>query len=334
MREATAILLAHSDKAERAVPARAVYRYVWQTSRKAQMLICLLTMIIAPLPMVYLELQRRMVDEAVTERNLGFLARLAIAYLVVICIKSVLKYVLNMAKGIAIETVARDIRRRVMVKASEAHDPKRRAGDVVPGATLVSILAAETEDMSGFAGDAFAVPLLSGGTVLYVVGYLIWVQPEIALLALAVYLPQLIIVPMTQHTINRLARLQIRLTRFLGHVAEHGQQLHAGILRNAGRTLIERLYRVRVWIYLRKYFLSELGNFLASLGPLIVLTVGGYLVITGRTEIGTLVVFISGLQRIADPWDEMVNFYRAISNTSVIFAMINTKLDPALAANS
>jgi hypothetical protein len=45
--------------------------------------------------------------------------------------------------------------------------------------------------------------------------------------------------------------------------------------------------------------------------------------------VGTLVVFISGLQRIADPWDEMVNFYRAISNTSIIFAMINTKLGSA-----
>ncbi|MBL8906606.1 MAG: ABC transporter ATP-binding protein [Rhizobiales bacterium] len=316
------------------MPARALYRYIWETSRSTQLLVCVLTMIIAPLPMAYLELQRRMVDEAVTSRNLGLLAKLAIAYLVVICIKSALKYALNMTKGIAIETVARDIRRRVMVKATETHDRTRAAGDRVPGATLVSILAAETEDMSGFAGDAFAVPLLSGGTILYVVGYLIWVQPEIALLALGVYLPQIIIVPVTQRRINRLARLRIRLTRFLGHVAEHGHKAHGGILRNAGRTLIDRLYSVRIWIYLRKYFLSELGNFLASLGPLIVLTVGGYLVITGRTEIGTLVVFISGLQRIADPWDEMVNFYRAISNTSVVFAMINTKLGSASPADS
>jgi ABC-type multidrug transport system fused ATPase/permease subunit len=307
------------------VTARSLYHYVWQTSRTPQLLICVLTMIIAPLPMAYLELQRRMVDEAVTDRSPSLLMKLAAAYLVVICIKSGLKYALNMAKGTAIETVARDLRRRVMVKAADTGDARSQ----VPGATLVSILAAETEDMAGFAGDAFAVPLLSGGTVLYVVGYLLWVQPEIAILALAVYLPQMVIVPATQHTINRLARLRIRLTRLLGHVAEHGQERHQGILRNAGRTLIDRLYRVRIWIYLRKYFLSELGNFLASLGPLIVLSVGGYLVITGKTEVGTLVVFISGLQRIADPWDEMVNFYRAISNTSIIFAMINTKLGSA-----
>ncbi len=182
--------------------------------------------------------------------------------------------------------------------------------------------------MSGFAGDAFAVPLLSGGTILYVVGYLVWVQPQIAALAIAVYLPQMFIVPSVQHRINRLARLRIRLSRFLGHIAEHGGVLHGQRVQHSGNALIERLYQVRVWIYLRKYFLSELGNFLTNLGPLIVVAVGGYLVITGKTEVGTLVVFISGLQRIADPWDEIVNFYRAVSNTSVVYAMVSSKLGP------
>jgi len=47
-------------------------------------------------------------------------------------------------------------------------------------------------------------------------------------------------------------------------------------------------------------------------------------------------VFISGLQRISDPWDELVNFYRAISNTTVMYAMICDKLGverPALASH-
>ncbi len=83
------------------------------------MLICILTMVIAPLPMAYLELQRRMVDDAIVQRDLRLLAILGAAYLAVVCIKSALKYALNMTKGIAIETIARDIRRRVMTKAVE-----------------------------------------------------------------------------------------------------------------------------------------------------------------------------------------------------------------------
>jgi len=303
--------------------ARALYGYIWRASRSQQTIICILTMIISPIPMAYLELQRRIVDDAIPQRDVQLLALLGIAYLAVICVKSALKYGLNMAKGVVVEIVARDLRQRVMKRAASlsggsdsSHLPNR--------ATLVSMLSAETDDMSGFSGDAFAVPLLSIGTILYVAGFLLWVQPAIAILALVVYLPQVLIVPATQHKINRLARLRIRLTRFLGRLAMHLPTKVAA--QTPGAVHIQRLYRVRIWIYQRKFFLSELGNFLASLGPLIVLTFGGYLVITGRTEVGTLVVFISGLQRIFDPWDELVTFYRAISNTTVMYAMICDQL--------
>jgi ABC-type multidrug transport system fused ATPase/permease subunit len=306
--------------------ARTLYAYVWETSRRQQIIVCVLTMAISPLPMAYLELQRRIVDDAITQRNLYLLALLGVAYFGVISVKSALKYALNMTKGLAIESVARDIRRRILVKAATSEGD----GDTADftGATVVSMLSAETEDMSGFAGDAFAVPLLSAGTILYVAGYLLWVQPAIAIMAILVYFPQILIVPYTQHKINRLARLRIRLTRFLGHLATLRAQPRTAP-HPAGWLSIDRLYRVRIWLYLRKFLISELGNFLASVGPLIVLTVGGYLVITGRTEVGTLVVFISGLQRISDPWDELVNFYRAISNTTVLFAMIRQKLSVA-----
>jgi ABC-type bacteriocin/lantibiotic exporter with double-glycine peptidase domain len=62
------------------------------------------------------------------------------------------------------------------------------------------------------------------------------------------------------------------------------------------------------------------------MGTLIVLMVGGYLVIQGKTQVGTLVVFISGLGRIADPWDQIINFYREVSNTAVMFDMIAQRL--------
>jgi ABC-type bacteriocin/lantibiotic exporter with double-glycine peptidase domain len=82
------------------------------------------------------------------------------------------------------------------------------------------------------------------------------------------------------------------------------------------------LYKLRIWIYLRKFSLTALGNLLDALGPLIVLMVGGYLVIQGKTQVGTLVVFISGLARIADPWDQLINFYRSVSGTAMMYDMI------------
>jgi ABC-type multidrug transport system fused ATPase/permease subunit len=307
--------------------ARDLYRYVWRTSRPKQLVICLLTMMIAPLSAVILELQRRIVDDAVGARSMRLLAMLCAVYVGVICLRTGLKYALSMYQGAAVETVARDLRLRILKKMRvPGHNRKQEASNSDSG-TVVSLLGAETEDMSGFAGDALSLPLLQTGTIVYVVGYLLWVEPVITILALIVYFPQAVIVPVIQHTINRLGRLRIRLARHLGNMAVSVSGRSAAAKRAPGGILIDRLYRIRIWIYLRKYFLAELGNFLDHLGPVIVLAIGGYFAIQGKAQASTLVVFISGLQKISDPWNQLINFYRTVSNTAVMHAMIFAKLE-------
>jgi ABC-type multidrug transport system fused ATPase/permease subunit len=75
-------------------------------------------------------------------------------------------------------------------------------------------------------------------------------------------------------------------------------------------------------IYRIKFFLTFFGNFLDAIGPLIVLAVGGWLVMRGGVEIGTLVVFISGFQKLADPWDQLTNFYRMLSTARAKYRLI------------
>jgi ABC-type multidrug transport system fused ATPase/permease subunit len=303
-----------------------LYLYVWQTSRSRQIMICLLTMLLAPLMTVPLELQRRIVDYALVEKNVSLLMALGGAYFGIICLQGGIKYLLNMLKGTAVEMIARDIRAKIVGNARKLNELGSQSGGGLNSGEIVSMLAAEAEDVSGFGGEALGLPLLAGGTILYVAAYLIWVQPAIAILAVIIYLPQAVIVPVTQHTINRLARLRIRTVRSLGHLAVRVSR--GDILGGTpGHILINRIYRLRILIYLRKYSLAALGNFLDSLGSIIVLTVGGYLVIQDKTEVGTLVVFISGLAKIADPWDQLINFYRSVSNTAVAYEMIRSKLE-------
>jgi ABC-type multidrug transport system fused ATPase/permease subunit len=310
--------------------SRALYQYVWRTSRSKQIAICVLTMILAPLSAVPLELQRRIFDQALSQKDLNLLVVLCGIYFAIVCIQGALKYLLNMVKGVAVETIARALRRTIVKKARSAkHDKAARATDL-NDSTIVAMVAAETEDLSGFAGDALSIPLLNGATIAYVAGYLLWVQPGIAVLAMLIYFPQAVIVPITQRTINRLARLRIRLVRNLGQLAIRDDRRPSDRGQPPGSILIDRMYKVRIWIYLRKYALTALGNFLDSLGPIIVLAVGGYLFMQGKTQIGTLVVFISGLAKIAEPWDQLINFYRSISNTAVMYDMINARLKNAL----
>jgi ABC-type bacteriocin/lantibiotic exporter with double-glycine peptidase domain len=222
-----------------------------------------------------------------------------------------------------------------MKKASSLKLNRKKNSPDEDSGTVVSMLGAETEDMSGFAGDALSLPLLQGGTILFVIGYLLWIQPIIAIVAVIVYFPQAVIVPVIQLTINRLGRLRIKLMRNLGNLAVRNlERPHKTAKQTPGGALIDRLYRIRIWIYRRKNFLAELGNFLDSVGPIIVLTIGGYLAIQGKTQVSTLVVFISGLQKISDPWNQIINFYRTISNTAVMHAMIRDKLEGSLSTSS
>jgi ABC-type multidrug transport system fused ATPase/permease subunit len=310
--------------------SRALYLYVWRTSRSKQIAICVLTMSLAPLSAVPLELQRRIFDDALSARNLKLLAILGGIYFAVVCVQGGLKYLLNMVKGMAVETIARDLRLKIVKKARPVKSRSAKKKTDLNDSTVVAMIAAETEDVSGFGGDALGLPLLSAATIAYVGGYLLWVQPAIAVLAMLIYFPQAVIVPVTQHTINRLARVRIQLARNLGQLAIRDDSRMSDRRERPGSILINRIYKVRIWIYLRKYALAALGNFLDSLGPIIVLTVGAYLVMQGKTQISTLVVFISGLAKIADPWDQLINFYRSVSNTAVMYDMINARLKNAL----
>lgn len=49
--------------------------------------------------------------------------------------------------------------------------------------------------------------------------------------------------------------------------------------------------------------------------------------IQGRTEVGTVVAFISGLNRVNDPWGDLVNYFRDMTNARVKFRLIAAVLD-------
>jgi ABC-type multidrug transport system fused ATPase/permease subunit len=298
-----------------------LYAYVWKTSMAGQIRICLMTAIVAPLAMAPLELQRRIVEDAVGSRDMRMLALFVAAYLVVVLVQNGIKYAVNLTKGRVLEDVARDIRYRVLASSLAASG----SSSAIDGGTTVSILAAESEDVGGFASESFSVPLLQAGTIFAVAGYLLWVEPLIAIFAIVIYLPQAIVVPRVQHAINRLARTKTWLVRKLGRNVSDANSRRAVFpdeWRVRAANLIDNVLATRMKIYVRKFALTFLGNVLDGLGPIAVLGIGGYLVTRGETEIGTLIVFISGFQKMSGPWDELINFYRTASNAGIAYRLI------------
>jgi ABC-type bacteriocin/lantibiotic exporter with double-glycine peptidase domain len=131
-------------------------------------------------------------------------------------------------------------------------------------------------------------------------------------------------VPLGQGIINKWAAAHARFVRRIGDlIVEPLAAIAANVdPRRQYQALVDDSYDARVRIYRVKFFLTFFGNLLDAIGPLIVLTVGGWLVVQGRVEIGTLVVFISGFQKVADPWDQLTGFYCMLSNARVKYRLI------------
>jgi ABC-type bacteriocin/lantibiotic exporter with double-glycine peptidase domain len=80
-------------------------------------------------------------------------------------------------------------------------------------------------------------------------------------------------------------------------------------------------------IYFRKFGMNFLMNLLYTLGVIAILAVGAWLLLQGRTDAGTIVAFISGLALMNDPWRDLVNYFRDLTNAGLKYRMIKVELD-------
>jgi len=81
-------------------------------------------------------------------------------------------------------------------------------------------------------------------------------------------------------------------------------------------------------VYRRKFTMNFLMNLLHHLGIVGILFVGGWLVLEGRLQLGTVVAFISGLNQINDPWGDVVNYFQNMTNARVKYQLIARVLEP------
>ena len=83
---------------------------------------------------------------------------------------------------------------------------------------------------------------------------------------------------------------------------------------------------MRLRVFKLKFGLKFLVSALQSVGVFALLFVGGIMVLNGKTEIGIVVAFISGLDRVLDPWRELIAFVRSTSAAKVQFDLIEGTL--------
>jgi ABC-type multidrug transport system fused ATPase/permease subunit len=317
-----------------------LYHYILRISRHGQINLGVMCLVIAPLAMVPLELQKRIVDDAIVGKDFDLLLILGAIYLGVTLLHVVLNFALNYYGGLVGECVIRDLRQAVyrctradgaaaekeaiFPLAAAREGKKSQRTEQVDKGTIVSMMAAEVEPLGVFVGESVAFPLLHGGTVVTVFGYLLYIQPMLALFAVLLYSPAFFLVPWLQKAINRNSNERAKTVRELGDFIvgdDQGPSKSGGLPENL-TDLLSRIYRLRLRIYRSKFLMKSFINFLGFIGPLSILVIGGWLAIEGQTTVGTILALISGLQKIRNPLRGMINFYRRVSDARVKYRLL------------
>lgn len=296
-------------------PVASLSQYVWRMSARHQCFIVLLALAVAVLSMAPLELQRRMINEAIEGADLNLLAMLALVYLGVLVLQGALKYALRLYQGWIAESTIRYCRGHLYsVHRNRRYDQADDNGD----GQAVSVIGAEIEQLGGFVGEALSSPAVNGGMLAALFGYMLWVEPMIAGIAICFFLPQMLMVPWIQQRMNRLIDRRISMLRDLGDVVANDDMKHQGDGKPEDlEPFLIRIYRNRIRFFAWKFAGKALVNLLNALAPLSVLVVGGYLVIEGSTTIGVVVAFITGFERMASPMTELIAYYRLAQQVRV-----------------
>jgi ABC-type multidrug transport system fused ATPase/permease subunit len=318
------MLATRADASDAAVP-EGIYGYNRQTGAAHQATLCLIAIAVFLIGMAPLELQRRIVNGAFEKRDLSTILTLCATYIGVAVVAGGLKLGLHVYRGWVSERSVRHLRGLVYDLAVRTHQARR--DDPRQEGIGLSVILAEAEAVGGFVGISISEPLLELGILVSVFGYMLVIQPWMALLSLALFSPQLVFVPLLQRRINKRARKRIEILRDVSAdlVDDWG---HDGIGRHRGvfERRIHRIFGLNMRIYKLKFAMTFIMNLLHHLGIAGVLLVGGWFIVEGRIEVGTVVAFISGLSRVNEPWTDLVAYFREMTVAQVKYRLIASVL--------
>jgi len=301
----------------RAMP-RTFFGYVWEVSSRHQSGLCLLSVAVFLLSAVPLELQRRIVNDAIGKGAIDMIVWLAIAYAAVALAEGAVKLWLNIYRSWVSERAVLDLRRGIGALTGNALAAENRADSE---GVEISMILTESEPIGGFVGMSISEPLLQGGILVSVFGYLVWLEPWMALVSMAVFSPQLVFVPLMQRAMNRRASERIHTLRAVsgGIVGATGGDTALAAAQDGH---IDHVFTLNMGIYKLKFTMNFLMNLMHHLGVASVLGVGGWFAAHGRIEVGTVVAFVSGLAKVNDPWGDVVNWYREMTAVNMRYRLV------------
>lgn len=330
---------------------RNIYRYILRHSKRQQIVLTIMAVVSFPFLYAFYEVPKQIINhiskssvtkgEGVSKSMVGFemdaityLIAMCLIFLALVLINQGFKYVINVYRGLTGERLLRRLRYDLYGRVLRFPQPAFRK---VSQGEIIQMINGEVEPLGGFFGEAYSLPIFQGGYLVVILGFVVWQNVWLALAAIMFYPLQFYFIPKLQRRVNLLGKQRVRLVRGLsdriGESVSGAAEIHAH--NTARRELAEfarrlgDIFQVRYQIFLWKFVIKFINNTVNHLGPFFFFSVGGYLVIQGSLEIGTLVAVLAANKDLAAPWKELLNFYQRREDARIKYEQVIEQFEPA-----
>ncbi len=321
-----------TDKAKVPVTKRSLYYWIISKHYGLQILLLAIILISIFFKVVPLELQKRIVNEAISQRDEHLLLWYCGLYLSAVLMAGLSKYLINMLQVIIGQKILIGLRTELYMHV--LHLPLQRYRGLRPG-SAISAITGELNAIGSFLGQALAVPLTSILTYLFVFSYMFSLSRTLTLITIAIYPFELFVIPWLQKKFNiwnqkrntTVREMSDTVNEAINGIVEIQSYNRYQFEKNRISRIIDKLYHIIITLNLYKFGIKFSGNLFQALGPFLLFLVGGHLAINGQFSLGALVAFLSAHEKLYDPWQELRLFYQEYQNALVTYQQITRLFD-------
>jgi putative ABC transport system ATP-binding protein len=316
-----------------------IYGYILHYSLKEQIYLVVVTLLSFPFLYYSLDLPKIIVNRAISgkefpQKFLGmefeqipYLLILCCIFLLLVLINGWFKLHINVKKGQVGERMLRRLRYQLyerLLRFPLHHFDRTATGQII------AMMTGELEPVGGFIGEAYALPISQGGTLLTIFVFMFVQDPMLGAAAVAFYPLQGYLIPKMQRIIRRLGRERVRKVRVLSDRIGETISARGEIRANDAATYqladisqrLGEIYDIRFEIYNRKFFVKFLNNLIGNLTPFLFFLIGGYFVIKGELSWGALVAVLAAYKELSSPWKELLDFYQNQQDVAIKYEQV------------
>jgi len=310
------------DKVETPIVKRSLASWIFDGNVKLQIMLVVIILLTVAIRVVPLEMQKRIVNEAINLRKIDLLGIYCSIYLVAVVLASGLKLIINIIQTKISQKATAEMRKQLYHHILNM--PLSFFRNTQPG-TVVNSLINELTIPGNFVGMAVAVPLTNIVTLIAFFIYLVILNPVLAVISFTIYPAMLYFIPLLQKYVNRANIKRVNTSRKLSSkIVESISGIHEvqangafEIENNKFDSIVEALRNIRIKWSIYKFAIKVTSNLFINMGPFLIFLVGGYLAINGQLGLGALVAFLSAQEKLYDPWKELIEFYQVYQDGSV-----------------